>query len=120
MKHLILVYNQVAFYLMPEVVKIKVKKKKNIAELISIFCFVLGVFLLLLGYIGNTYDIADFSNSNGVYDFRGESSIFYGHDHIIGALVGLCLIFIGFLIKYRKRITKKIKHISSKKIKNVH
>lgn len=99
---------------MPQIIKIKVKRKRNLRHIISVVLILIGVFLVVWGYIGDTYDFADYSNTNDEYGFTGGSSYFYGNDHKIGGVVGVLLIFIGFLIRFSKRAATKLQKIFSK------
>ena len=96
---------------MPQVIKIKVKRKRNLWHIISIILILAGIFLVVWGYIGDTYDFTDYSNTNEEYGFTSGSSYFYGNDHKIGGIVGVLLIVIGLLIRFRKRATAKLRKI---------
>lgn len=99
---------------MPQIIKIKVKRKRNLKHIISVILILAGIFLIIWGYIGDTYDFTDYSNTNDEYGFTSGSSYFYGNDHKIGGIVGILLIVTGLLIKFRKRVTAKVRKISLK------
>ncbi len=102
---------------MPQLIKIKVKRKRNLAHILGVFLILSGIFLVVWGYVGDTYDFTDYSNTNDEYGFTSGSSYFYGTDHKIGGAVGVLLIVIGLLIRFRKRVTAKVKTFFLKNIK---
>jgi hypothetical protein len=96
---------------------IKVKRKRKYAKIIATTFFMIGIFLLIWSYVGETYDIADFSESDSQYGEVADHSILYTENHITWAIAGIGFILLGFLFKYRKKIKSKIKHVSRKALR---
>ena len=96
-----------------------IKRKRKFAKIITRVLIIGGIFLLVWDYVSENYDIADFSESNGKYGEVFDQSIFYAENNYMLAAVGLGMIFIGLLIRYRKRILPKSKH-KSERLHEIH